>query len=193
MLPEYFVVFGAILSFFGALSYVIDTIKGKTKPNKVTWFLWTLAPLIAFYAQIQQGVGLAALLTFMVGFNPLLIFLASFVNRKSQWKIGKLDIVCLILSIVGLVLWQVTQIGNIAIFFALFADAIAGLPTMIKSWKFPETENYKGYLTSGISASITLLTINVWRFEYYAFSLYIFIASFILFVLVKFKLGKRLR
>src|SRR5918992_4551489 len=30
----------------GALSYLIDTLKGKVQPNKVSWFVWALAPLI---------------------------------------------------------------------------------------------------------------------------------------------------
>jgi hypothetical protein len=57
MLDEKFVILGIIVGFIGSLSYLIDTIKGKTKPNRVTWFLWALAPLIAFTAEIKQGVG----------------------------------------------------------------------------------------------------------------------------------------
>jgi hypothetical protein len=104
MLNENFVYIGAALSFLGALSYLIDTLKGKAQPNKVTWFVWALAPLVALWPTLQQGVGVQSLLTFMVGFNPLLIFLASFVNKKAYWKITKLDLTCGALSILGLVL-----------------------------------------------------------------------------------------
>ena len=89
MLDERFVFVGFGLSLIGGASYLFATIKGIAKPNKVTWFLWALAPLIAFWAQIQQGVGLQSLMTFVVGFNPLLIFLASFVNKKAFWKIAE--------------------------------------------------------------------------------------------------------
>src|SRR3989338_5293375 len=101
MLPEYFVIIGSIIFFFGSISYFIETIQGKVKPNRITWFLWALAPLIAFYAQIKQGVGIQSLLTFTVGFIPILIFLASFVNKKSYWKITRLDWLCTILSVGG--------------------------------------------------------------------------------------------
>jgi hypothetical protein len=80
MLNENFVYIRAALSFLGALSYLIDTLKGKAKPNKVSWFVWALAPLVAFWATVQQGVGIQSLLTFVVGFNPFLIFLASLVG-----------------------------------------------------------------------------------------------------------------
>jgi hypothetical protein len=192
MLDEKFVILGAILSFLGALSYLIDTLKGKVKPNKVSWFIWALAPLIAFSAEVKQGVGLQSLMTFMVGFNPFLIFLASFVNKKAVWKIGQLDLVCGVLSITGLILWQITRVGNVAIAFSIFADALAGVPTVVKAYRFPETENYQGFLAAGLNALITLFTIDVWNFEHYGFPIYIFLICFLLFLLIKFELGKRL-
>jgi hypothetical protein len=191
MLDEKFVILGAIFSFFGGSSYLIDTLRGKTKPNKVTWFIWTLAPLIAFTAEIKQGVGLQSLMTFMVGFMPLLIFLASFVNRKAVWEIGQLDIVCGFLSIMGLILWQITHVGNVAIAFSVLSDGLAGVPTIVKAYKFPETENYKVFLMAGLNALITLLTIDVWNFEHYGFPVYIFLNGFLLFSLIKFELGKK--
>jgi hypothetical protein len=80
MINEKFVILGVILSFFGSISYLIDTVKGKAKPNRISFFFWGLAPLIAFSAEIKQGVGMASLMTFIVGFNPMLIFFASFIN-----------------------------------------------------------------------------------------------------------------
>lgn len=188
MISENFIYLGAVIFFFGSIGYFIDTIKGKVKPNKVTWFIWALAPIIAFAAQIKQGVGLQSLLTFMIGFIPLLIFIASFVNKKSYWKIERFDLLCGFLSIIGLVLWQVTKIGNIAIFLSLISDFLAAWPTVVKSFKYPETENYVIYLTNSIFGLITLLTIKSWNFETYSFSLYIFITMLIVAIFVKFRI-----
>lgn len=192
MINENFIYLGAIISFIGGLSYLISTLKGETKPNKVTWFIWALAPLIAFFATIQQRVGIQSLLTFMIGFNPLLIFIASFINRKAYWKISKLDMACGSLAIVGLLLWQITGTGNVAILFSIIADMLAGIPTVIKSYYEPETENPNVFLGGGIFSLITLLTITTWSFEYYAFPVYIFAICALLFVLIKFKLGLKL-
>jgi hypothetical protein len=191
MLNENFVYLGVVISFLGGLSYLIDTLKGKAKPNKVTWFVWAIAPLIAFWATIKQGVGVQSLLTFMVGFNPLIIFIASFVNKKAYWKITKLDLACGGLAVIGVILWKITGTGNLAIFFSIIADAIAAIPTVIKSYRQPETENANVFLGSGIAALITLLTIKLWRFEQYAFPAYIFILCVGIYLLIKFKLGKR--
>lgn len=182
MLNENFVIFGFILQALGSLKYIIETIQGRVKPNKVTFFLWALAPLIAFTAEIKQGVGIQSLLTFSVGFFPLLIFIASFVNKKAQWKIGAFDLICGFLSLIGLLLWYVTRIGNIAIIFAIFADGLAALPTIVKTYRYPESENGWLYLTGFMSALLTLLTIKTWNFPNYGFPLYILIVDLIIFL-----------
>jgi hypothetical protein len=192
MLNENFVLLGAVFNVIGGISYLISTIKGKTKPNRITWFLWFLAPAVAFSAEISQGVGIRSLMTFMVGFNPLLIFLASFINKKSQWNITRFDLICGALSIIGLLFWYLTKVGNVAILFSIIADGLAGIPTILKSFKYPETENYKVFLGGAISAIITLLTIKIWTFAQYAFPTYILTINILLISLIKFRLGKKL-
>ena len=156
MLNPNFVILGALISFVGGLDYVINTLKGKTKPNRITWLMWTLAPMIAFAAEIQQGVGLRSLMTFMVGFNPLLVLGASFVNTKATWKLTKFDFACGALSLLGLLLWLASGRGNIAILFSIVADGLAALPTIVKSYSHPGSESWLVFLGGGISAGITL-------------------------------------
>lgn len=190
MLDSRFVILAGIINFFGDLTYLIATIRGKVKPNKVTWGLWALAPFVAFTAEIQQGVGLVSLLTFSVSFVPIMIFIATFFNKKSFWKLTKFDFICAVFSVLGLILWYITKIGNLAILFSILADCFAGIPTVIKSWKSPETEDYKFALFAVIAAIITLLTIKTWTFAYYGYPLYLIVICGILFILIKFRLGK---
>lgn len=190
MLNPNFVIVGVILQIVGGYSYFVDTIKGKIKPNKVSWLLWAIAPLVAFAAEIGQGVGVLALTTFIVGFVPLLIFIASFFNKKAYWEISTLDIVCGILSFLGIMLWYFTKVGNTAIFFSIIADALAAVPTIIKSYKDPKSENDLIYLFAIFNAGIALLTISTWSFQNYGYPVYLLLIDLLLFVLIRFKLGK---
>lgn len=190
MIDQNWIYLGAALNLIGSVTYVVATVKGKTKPNRVTWFLWALAPLIAFGAMVGEGVSpLDGLMTFMVGFGPLMIFIASFVNEKSVWKITKFDVICGGLSVLGIIAWALTRTGNIAILFSVLADGLALLPTLVKSWKEPETENYVVFMNGAISAIITLLALKTYNFEHVAFPVYILAACSLLFVLIKFKIG----
>lgn len=169
----------------------METIKGKVKPNRVTFFIWPIAPLIAFAAQIQQGVGLQSFFTLSVGILPLLILFASFFNKKSEWKLTFFDCMCGVLSLLGLFLWLITRVGNIAIFFSILADGLASLPTILKAYKYPKTEVAWPWLTSTVSGVLTLLTISHWTFENYGFPLYYTIAMFSIYFFAQTKVGEK--
>lgn len=193
MIPSYFVVVGFFINMAGAVSYIRHTLQGKTKPNRVTWFLWALAPLVAFSAQVSEGVGIQSLMTLAVGLGPLLIFLSSFVNPKSVWKLGKFDYFCGAISIVGLVLWLITSNGALAILFAILADGLAALPTIVKAWNYPETESWPIFMLAAINAAITLLTIENFTLENSAFAAYILALCVLMVGLIRFRIGTRIK
>lgn len=193
MINQNFVILGVVIQFIGGVSYITDTIKGKIQPNKVSWLLWSIAPLVAFAAEISQGVGIQSFATFITGFVPLLVFAASFVNKKAQWKINKFDLACGTLSFAGIILWYITEVGNVAIVFSMLADGLAAAPTIIKSYHEPETENDIVYLLGIVNAGIALLVIKNWDFQNYGFPLYLLTIQIILVLLIRFKLGKKLQ
>jgi hypothetical protein len=191
MLPGYFVIIGTLIGAAGAVVYLINTVKGKVKPNRVTFLLWSIVPFIAFFAQINQGVGLEALMTFSTGFLPLTVFLASFVNKQAVWKLTRFDLLCGILSLVGLVLWMITKVGNVAIFFSIVADALAAVPTVVKAYKYPDTEIAWPWIATVFGVILTLLTISSFTFANCGFILYILVVNTLIFVLVQFRPGVR--
>ena len=192
MLPSYFVLIGTLIGAAGSVAYLIHTIKGKVKPNRVSFLLWSIAPFIAFAAQIKQGVGLEALMTFSTGFLPLMVLTGSFLNKNAEWKLTKFDLLCGLLSIVGLALWQITKVGNVAIFFSILADTLAAVPTIVKAYKYPDTELAWPWISTSIGVVLTLLTLKELSFANSGFIIYIFFIDLIIFILVQFRIGERL-
>lgn len=173
MISEKFVILGALINLGGTIGYVRATLAGRARPNRVTWSLWALAPLIAFAAELGEGVGLVALMTFMAGFGPLMILTASFVNKNAYWKLTRFDYICGGLSLLGLALWLVTRQGNMAILFAILADGLAAMPTVVKAYKNPDSEYSLAFVLGGTSAVIALASIDKWTFANWGFPLYI--------------------
>jgi hypothetical protein len=193
MLPDYFVIIGTLIGAAGSLAYLVNTVKGRVRPNRVTFLMWSFVPFIAFSAQIQQGVGIEALMTFSTGFLPLTVFIASFANKASEWKLTRFDVVCGILSLIGLVLWMITKVGNIAIFFSIVADALAAVPTVVKAWKYPETEIAWPWIATVSGVLLTLLTLSEFTFANCGFILYILAVNIVIYTLVRFRLGRKLQ
>ena len=57
-------------------------------------------------------------------------------------------------AIVGLILWAITDEPNLAILFSLLADLLAGLPTVIKSYRHPRSESWLAYAISAVGFGI---------------------------------------
>jgi hypothetical protein len=72
----------------------------------------------------------------------------------------------------------------LAILFAAIADLLATLPTLIKAWKFPETETFYTYFVGLFTASIVIPAIPVWNIENAAFQMYLLLANTLLFLIV---------
>jgi hypothetical protein len=182
---HWLVVLSTLISCAGGYAYVRDTIKGTTKPNRVSWGLWALAPLIGTGAALYAGADIwVTIRTFLAGFIPLIVFFASYWNRQSYWKPTKFDIACGLLSAVALVVWLVADLPIYAILLAAVGDFLAALPTIIKAWKYPETETGVTYFTSLISVLLVLPSIEVWNIENSSFQVYLIVVNILLLLAV---------
>ena len=166
-----FLAAGGVLA--STYAYVRSMMKGRVKPNRVTWLMWAVAPMIGFAAAVSSGAGFAAVPIFMSGFCPLLVFVASFAVKGAQWRLSKLDYACGVLSALAIVFWAATRNPDIGILFSILSDGLASVPTLVKGWKYPETELGWGYLTGIFSGLAGFLAITAWNFSQYAFPAYL--------------------
>jgi hypothetical protein len=177
MLPEQIIFVGVLVNLLSSLWYVKNVVYGNTRPNLISWFIWMLAPFIGVFFQLKAGAGLSVLPVFMAGFGPLLVIIFSLFKKNAYWKIVKLDIICGILSFLALILYIFTHNLGISILFAILSDGLAAIPTIIKSWKFPETETATIYLGGMFSNILGLFIIKNWIFSIYSFSIYFIIIN----------------
>jgi len=179
---EYLVLLAVPLATYGVGIYIRDTITGRAKPNKVSWLMWSIAPLIATFAALSKGITWAVLPVFLSGFGPLCILVVSFFSKKSYWKLTASDYLCGFFSVIALILWAITKDANIAIIFAITSDGFAAVPTLKKAWTNPETEVVMPYVTGLIAALTSFAAIKYWIFSEYAFAMYlVFIDSCLIF------------
>lgn len=169
----YLVFVGAAVMLAGIFSYAWSTFRGRTKPDRVTWVMWTVAPLIAGFASLTKGAGWATVPVFMSGGASLLVLVASFANPHAYWKLDKLDYVCGIFSVLALVLWAVTRDPDIAVAFSILSSLTSGLPSLVKAWRFPETENINPYVAGLFNGLTSFAAIAHADFASLAYPIYL--------------------
>jgi len=181
ILSHWLVILSAVISLSGSAAYIFDTLKGKTKPNRVSWFLWSAAPMIGTGAALYAGADIwATSRIFLAGFIPMMVFASSFINPHSYWKLTKFDLMCGFCSVLALIVWFFANSPILAILLAATGDGFAALPTLFKSWKYPETETGLTFLAGFISTLIILPSIPVWNIENSAFQIYLLVVNALL-------------
>ncbi len=162
---------GAALPFAAGLRYAYGTLRGRVRPNRVTWFVSGVTAWIACAGQISQGVLLPAVLTGAVAVVPTLIVVASVVNREAYWRATGLDRACLALAGVALVVLLVSA-GDLAIAMGITARGLGAVPTVVKSFRAPGTEQLTAFTAGVAGAACTLLSLEVWTFRTAGFAIY---------------------
>lgn len=169
---KWLVILSSVIFIYGGSKYIIDTIRGNTKPNKVSWIMWGLTAFIGSVVALYSGadiwptvrVLLSALLSAVV--LPI-----AFINPKSYWKLTRFDVICGILSFFALLFWLLLDLLLLSIVLASIANLFAALPTIIKAWKNPETETAITYLTGLIAILLVFPSMPRWDIAHTAYQL----------------------
>ena len=180
MLPGYFAILGAILGSLGGLYYLFETLKGKAQPNRITWLLWGIFPLVIFLAQRVQGVQAIAWVSLVSGVTPLLVVAASFFNKRAFWKSEPRDYYLMAAAFIGIILWAITDNPNLALLFSLGADILASVPTLIKSYRYPHSESWVAYAVSAFGFGIGFMSVQTYTIQSTAFVAYVFLLNSVL-------------
>lgn len=154
-------VIGAIavlLVFIGYIPYIRDILRGKTHPHIYSWFLWGLLTLVIFGLQITHHGGPGAFVTLAAGIPCLIVLFLGF-------KVGKKDItlsdkVVLVLTLLAIVFWLFAKRPLLSIVIAVFADILAFVPTVRKSWNKPHSETLSLYQMNTVRFGLAFLALN---------------------------------
>ena len=194
MLPSWFVGFSVVIRLFGGAQYAWGVVRGKARPNPITWFLWGLTPLIAFFAMIaESGFSAQAFVLLALAVTPLVICFIAIMRDNPRQYFTPFSVACGLLALMGIALWRVTEMPSIATAFCIAADIFATLPTLRKAYHDPASEYAWPYAMSALSMAVTLLTITHWAFVVYAFPLYMLTINAVLFVFARVPLKRYAR
>jgi hypothetical protein len=187
--PEIAGVVAGVLSLVGYIPYIYETIKGRTRPNQATWIIWTVVGgLLAFSYLANQGLSSSWLpLGYFVG--PLLVAILTFRYGYSSWS--KLDIACVIAAGISIIPWLFLSNPDITLLINIFIDSTGAIPTIIKTYHEPESEDFTAWLIFFIANTLQLFAVTTWNIAG-LYPIYLFIlAGLLVAFIVKGKIQKR--
>lgn len=156
-----FAIFGYISALFVVLSsipYIIDILRKKTKPHRVTWLIYTVLSSIAFFSQLAKGATDSLWLSGFITIDVTLCFLLSL--KYGVGGVAKKDIVVFLFAALGLVAWYLTNEAAIALYIVILIDMAGSYLTLEKAYKQPETETFIMWFFSAIAAFFAMLAVG---------------------------------
>lgn len=147
-----------VLTIVGYAPYIIDILKGKTKPHIFSWLSGSVAATIATLLQLLGGAGVGAWVMSTVAIACFIIFLLSF--KYGTKDITKSDVAVLLLSFTVLLLWLVADQPVLSIILLTVSQLLAFLPTIRKSWHDPYSETTVFYQISGVRHIFAILALE---------------------------------
>ncbi len=148
----------SIIFLIGDLPYVIDTIKGKTKPQRTSWGIIFFLNSVGFANQWASG---ARNSLWLFGASVIMtgaIFFASLF--KGVGGHAKLDFLVLAAALVGVGLWFVFDSPAVSVVVTWVVAIFSLLPTIAKAKKHPETETKITWLLGAISTLLAAISVG---------------------------------
>ena len=129
----------------------------------MTRFLILVFSAIYVISLFVQGDRNAIWLALVSLISTLVIFLLSI--KKGMGGFAKLDIIVLVIVVFSIIVWKITNNPVLGLTMSLVADLTSYIPTFVKVWKFPETEEWKFYASVVLANFLNLLSISNYTFS----------------------------
>lgn len=174
----FLIALSGIITVSSTLPYIIEIVRGKTKPRIVSWFTWSVLTGIACAASFADGQVPSGVLMLAATIETVLIVVLGL--KHGDRKFEKFDLYCLSGAMVGLLLWLIFNSPSIAVLATVTIDLIGAAPTLRHCWEKPHEETWLAYTLAAIGGGITLLIAGSWAPTAIAYPLYILVINIVM-------------
>ncbi len=182
-------VIAGIIALLAYVIYVVSILRGKTKPNRATWWIWAFMGLVVGISYDAAGAVNTIWVPYVEFIGPLSVALLSIKYGEGGLN-NKTDLICLFGAIFSIILWIIFNNPVVALVTSLAIDSFAIVPTIKKSYLRPEGEDFWAWFGTGLADSLNMFAVEKFTFAILLYPIYMLVSDLIIiFVLLLKKKG----
>lgn len=180
------VVLGLIAGAIALLAYVVyvvSILRGKSKPNRATWWIWSFMGLVLALSYQFSGAENTIWVPYVEFLGPFIIALLSLKYGEGGLN-DKTDAICLIGALLSILLWIISKNPVVALITNLITDSFAIVPTIKKSYLRPEGEDFWAWFGTGMADSLNFFAVERFSFAILIYPVYMLLSDLIIIVIL---------
>lgn len=175
-MKELLTLLSAGLILLAAPPYIIDTVKGKTRPERITWLIFSILGIIAFVSQLSLGGTWSLVFSGMDTLASITVFILSL--RFGVGGFTRLDISALFIATVGVLIAIIAKQPVISIAGVILADLSGAALTVRKTYLQPKSETMVSWLLVGTASLLGVLTVGKMSLGLLMYPVYLMLVNY---------------
>ena len=173
-----FLIASALIMFASVVPYVRDMVRGRTRPNLVSWITWTMLTAIITAAELAAHEYTAAIFSASATVETTVIVVMGL--RYGFVKYSRFDFVCQLGALAGIVLWRLFDSPAAAIVALVIVDSIGALPTVRHAWLRPREETISTYVLAALSGGLAIGALSTYTWSSLIYAVYIVVIDLVI-------------
>lgn len=175
-----------VIAFVAYIVYVVSIFRGKTKPNRATWWIWAFMGLVLALSYKFSGAENTLWVPYVEFVGPFIIAILSVKYGEGGLK-NKTDLLCMFGAIISIILWIIFDNPVIALVTNLAVDSFAVIPTIRKSYLRPEGEDFWAWFGTGLADSLNMFAVEKFTFAILIYPIYMLLSDLIIILILLFR------
>jgi hypothetical protein len=171
-----------VVSLLGFAPYIIEILQGKTRPNRATWWIWTVVGAMLCASYYASGARHTVWVPVGYVIGPLVTALLSV--KYGEGGSGRFDRLCLGVCLLSLPAWWLARSPLVALLINLGVDLLGALPTIRKSYSEPKEESIRSWTIFLVADILNLGAIGSWTIASALYPCYLFTLACLLVALM---------
>ncbi len=192
--PYYLGLLAQFILAISILPYTISIFRGTVKPNRVSWFIWSVIGFAFWLITPESADRVTKMLTVIFMVNPAIIFILTLFKGENI-RPDKLELFSLLVGLCAIVVWFLfrNSSGLYPISMAIAADFSALIPTLRFVLVAPDEETPLAWICFFLGSFIALFGIENYSLESILLPTYMTIGAFcVVFPLVRYRIRMKI-